>query len=83
MPLSPGQKLGPYEILAPIGAGGMGEIYIDLAPDGKSFRPADASGGAGGTTDAEPRDLPRKLLRRAAAEGAREEVASNHFPTAI
>jgi hypothetical protein len=24
MPLSPGDKLGPYEILAPIGAGGMG-----------------------------------------------------------
>src|ERR1700676_3991186 len=27
MPLSAGQKLGPYEILAPIGAGGMGEVY--------------------------------------------------------
>src|SRR5947208_14424781 len=27
MPLSPGQKLGPHEILAPIGAGGMGEVY--------------------------------------------------------
>ena len=27
IPLSAGTKLGPYEILAPIGAGGMGEVY--------------------------------------------------------
>ncbi len=27
MPLSPGTTLGPYEILSPIGAGGMGEVY--------------------------------------------------------
>ena len=27
MQLSPGDKLGPYEIIAPIGAGGMGELY--------------------------------------------------------
>jgi serine/threonine protein kinase len=27
MPLSTGTRLGPYEILVPIGAGGMGEVY--------------------------------------------------------
>ena len=25
--LSPGVRLGPYEILGPLGAGGMGEVY--------------------------------------------------------
>src|SRR5688572_7420204 len=27
MPLAAGARLGPYEIVAPIGAGGMGEVY--------------------------------------------------------
>ncbi len=27
MPLAPGSKLGPYEILSALGAGGMGEVY--------------------------------------------------------
>src|SRR5215468_10178025 len=27
MPLVPGNKLGPFEIVSPLGAGGMGEVY--------------------------------------------------------
>ena len=27
MALTPGSRLGPYEILSPLGAGGMGAVY--------------------------------------------------------
>ena len=37
MPLNPGSRLGPYEILAAIGAGGMGEVY--RAKDTRLDRP--------------------------------------------
>jgi len=28
MPLAAGERLGPYEIISQIGAGGMGEVYL-------------------------------------------------------
>src|SRR5688572_4736331 len=51
MPLAAGSRLGPYEIVAPLGAGGMGEVYrardprlgrdvaVKILPDGDATDP--------------------------------------------
>jgi hypothetical protein len=60
MTLSAGTRLGPYEILTPIGAGGMGEAYrrLRLLADLPS---APARGSRGCALDREPG--PRAALR--------------------
>ena len=59
MTLTPGSRVGPYEITAAIGAGGMGEVFrardtklsrdvaINGRPKGASLRPADLALGMG------------------------------------
>ena len=42
MPLRPGTRFGHYEVLAPLGAGGMGEVY--RARDTKLGRDVASSG---------------------------------------
>ena len=45
MPLQPGTRLGPYEVIAQIGVGGMGEVY--RATDTKLKRDGRDQGAAG------------------------------------
>ncbi len=40
MPLSPGTRLGVYEVSAKIGEGGMGEVYQAVAPKITAFTAA-------------------------------------------
>ena len=62
MLLTPGTRLGPYEILAPIGAGGIGEVY--RAHDSRLGRKS-------------PSKFPRKFTERFERE-ARAVAAFNH-----
>ncbi len=79
MALAPGTKLGPYEVVAPLGAGGMGEVY--RARDTRLHRdvaikvlPGAIGGDAGGERVSEP---PEARLRRFEQE-ARALAALSH-----
>ncbi len=69
MPLSLGVRLGPYQILSPLGAGGMGEVY--RARDTRLARDVAIKIIASDAQDSE------KRLRRFEAE-ARAASALNH-----
>ncbi len=69
MRVSPGSKLGPYEILAPVGRGGMGEVY----------RARDTSLGRDVAIKMLPADrLADETRRRRFVQEARAASALNH-----
>ena len=62
MSLDAGSKLGPYEIIAPLGAGGMGEVY--RARDTKLERDVIKVLPAGFASDPDSAGLNKKGARR-------------------
>src|SRR5580692_7790660 len=73
MPLSSGDKLGPYEILAPLGAGGMGEVY----------RARDARLNRDVAIKILPEDLAKDPSRRARFEQEARAVAALSHPNIV
>jgi len=70
MPLSIGSRLGPYEILGLVGAGGMGEVY--KARDARLDRTV--------AVKVLPRDLVNQPARRRRFEAEARAISSLHHP---
>src|SRR5271156_2616596 len=73
MSLAPGTRLGPYEILAPLGAGGMGEVY--RARDTRLNRDV--------ALKVLPADLARDPSRRQRFEQESRSVAALNHPNIV
>src|ERR1019366_1504489 len=73
MALSLGTRLGPYEIVAAIGAGGMGEVY----------RATDARLGRDVAIKVLPESVANDADRRARFEGEAKAVAAPSHPNII
>jgi eukaryotic-like serine/threonine-protein kinase len=70
MPISPGTRLGPYAVVAPLGAGGMGEVY----------RATDTRLGREVAIKVLPRDVARDPDRLARFEREARLLASLNHP---
>src|ERR1700742_945395 len=73
MPLASGSRLGPYEILAPLGAGGMGEVY----------RARDTRLGREVALKVLPPGLSEDVSRRARFEQEARAVAALNHPNIV
>jgi serine/threonine protein kinase len=79
MSLAAGSKLGPYEILSPLGAGGMGEVY--RARDTRLERTVAVKVLPSGLSSPETRQrferAPRRSLRRESPSSRSRRIFSS------
>ena len=80
MGLAPGTRLGPYEILSPIGAGAMGEVY--RARDNRLGRDVAIKvlPGEHGAESGSPAEVRARSARRRGAEPSQHTRAPRHRP---
>lgn len=79
MTLSAGAQLGPYEILGPVGAGGMGEVVFAFRSKRCRIRPLPSSRtGPPAGHDSSPGAAPEKMYRIQIQGGPDAGPAQHH-----